>query len=33
VTIGIFLILAVVHLTRYLLDMYLTQRFIIRWRK
>ena len=31
-TIGIFLILAVVHLTRYLLDMYLMQRFIMRWR-
>ena len=32
VTIGIFLILAVVHLTRYMLDMYLMQRFIMRWR-
>ena len=32
VTIGIFLILAVVHVILNLADMYLTQRFIMRWR-
>ncbi len=32
VTIGIFLVLAVVHVVVGLLDMYLTQRFIMRWR-
>lgn len=32
VTIGIFLILAVVHVVLNLLDMYLMQRFIMRWR-
>ncbi len=32
VTIGIFLILAVIHVVLALLDMYLTQRFIMRWR-
>ncbi len=31
-TIGIFLILAVVHVVLTLLDMYLMQRFIMRWR-
>jgi vitamin B12/bleomycin/antimicrobial peptide transport system ATP-binding/permease protein len=32
VTIGIFLVLAVVHVVLNLADMYLTQRFIMRWR-
>ena len=32
VSIGIFCILAVLHVIRYLADMYLMQRFIIRWR-
>ncbi|RDH76482.1 ABC transporter ATP-binding protein/permease [Mycolicibacterium moriokaense] len=32
VTIGIFLILAVIHVVLNLIDMYLMQRFIIRWR-
>ncbi len=32
VSIGIFVILATIHVTRIMVDLYLTQRFIIRWR-